>query len=193
MDFREYTVERDGKEIIIKGTITEPVRWDFSIRMCEDDLPGISRVALKKATLGFLLRSMFKRKKDNHWSVPKEDKAEDEKAEAAKATRQEKLAAAKAARAEAKKKADAATAPESSDKGDRGASKPAADVRPPAASSNGTAGAAKSSSGPATGAGTTGKSVSFAKPGTRAPARTSEDADQTENTVAANSMEGNAS
>ncbi|MCZ7631423.1 MAG: hypothetical protein M5U19_21275 [Microthrixaceae bacterium] len=71
MDFREYTVESNGREIVVKGTINEPVHWDFSIRMCEDDLPGITRVVLQKATLKFLIRSIFTRKKENHWSVSK--------------------------------------------------------------------------------------------------------------------------
>ncbi len=47
MDFREYTVIRDGTEVVIHGTIHEPVHWDFSIRLCEDDLPGIAQVALQ--------------------------------------------------------------------------------------------------------------------------------------------------
>lgn len=73
MDFREYTVRRDGKEIVIEGTIREPVHWDFSIRMCEDDLPGVAKLALSKSTIGLMLRSMFKRKKDAHWSLEREE------------------------------------------------------------------------------------------------------------------------
>ena len=38
MDFREYDVIRNGDEILVVGTINEPVHWDFTIRMCEDDL-----------------------------------------------------------------------------------------------------------------------------------------------------------
>ena len=48
MDFREYTVVREGSEIVIQGTITEPVHWDFSIRMCEDDIAGIARVGSRR-------------------------------------------------------------------------------------------------------------------------------------------------
>lgn len=73
MDFREYTVRRDGKEIVIEGTIREPVHWDFSIRMCEDDLPGVAKLAMSKSTIGLMLRSMFKRKKDAHWSLEREE------------------------------------------------------------------------------------------------------------------------
>ncbi|MCE7885538.1 MAG: hypothetical protein DYH08_17055 [Actinobacteria bacterium ATB1] len=84
MDFREYTVVREGNEIVILGTIREPVHWDFTIRMCEDDLAGVTRVALQRPTLGLLLRAAFKRNKDAHWSVD----------------RKEQIAAAKEARKE---------------------------------------------------------------------------------------------
>ena len=68
MDFREYTVRREGDEIVIMGTIHEPVHWDFSIRMCEDDLAGVVQVATRKTMLRWLLRALFKRKRHAHWS-----------------------------------------------------------------------------------------------------------------------------
>jgi hypothetical protein len=68
MDFREYTVRREGEEIVIMGTIHEPVHWDFSIRMCEDDLAGVAQVATRKTMLLWLLRALFKRKRHAHWS-----------------------------------------------------------------------------------------------------------------------------
>jgi len=68
MDFREYTVARDGPELLILGTIHEPVHWDFSIRLCEDDLPGITRVLLRRRMLGWLLRAVFRRDRHAHWS-----------------------------------------------------------------------------------------------------------------------------
>ncbi|KAA0236225.1 MAG: hypothetical protein JJLCMIEE_03258 [Acidimicrobiales bacterium] len=80
MDFREYTVARDGNEIVITGTIREPVHWDFSIRMCEDDLAGVTRVALQRPTLGLILRAMFKRNKDAHWSVDRKEHLEQARA-----------------------------------------------------------------------------------------------------------------
>lgn len=73
MDFREYRVVRDGNEIVVIGTIREPVRWDFSIRMCEDDLAGVARVAIQRPVLGLMLRSLFKRRKAHHWN---QDRAE---------------------------------------------------------------------------------------------------------------------
>jgi hypothetical protein len=68
MDFREYTVVREGRELLILGTIHEPVHWDFSIRLCEDDLPGIVRVALQRRMLGWLLRALLRRTRHAHWS-----------------------------------------------------------------------------------------------------------------------------
>lgn len=90
MDFREYSVSREGNEVVINGTIREPVHWDFSIRMCEDDLPGLIKVAGTRKMLGFLLKAMFKRNRDAHWS----------------GDRDEHLAAVKAA-IEARKEAEA--------------------------------------------------------------------------------------
>ena len=43
MDFREYTVVREGDELVVVGTIRDPINWDFTIRMCEDDLAGLAR------------------------------------------------------------------------------------------------------------------------------------------------------
>lgn len=68
MDFREYTVVREGPEVVIRGTIHEPVHWDFSIRLCEDDLPGIASVATQRTMLGWLLRAVLRRQRHAHWS-----------------------------------------------------------------------------------------------------------------------------
>lgn len=68
MDFREYTVVREGPEVVIRGTIHEPVHWDFSIRLCEDDVPGIARVATQRTMLGWLLRAVLRRERHAHWT-----------------------------------------------------------------------------------------------------------------------------
>jgi len=73
MDFREYVVVREGREIVIRGAIREPVRWDFAIRMCEDDLAGLLKVAGRRTTIGFLLRAAFRRKKAHHWSGDRDE------------------------------------------------------------------------------------------------------------------------
>jgi hypothetical protein len=68
LDFREYAVVREGEEIVVVGTIRDPVNWDFSIRICEDDVAGMLRLASRRATLGLLLRSLFRRRRRHHWS-----------------------------------------------------------------------------------------------------------------------------
>jgi len=67
LDFREYDVIRDGDEVKIVGTIRDPVNWDFSIRVCDDDIGGIVQVMLHRNTLRMALRSLFRRKKKGHW------------------------------------------------------------------------------------------------------------------------------
>lgn len=67
MDFREYVVTNENHELIIRGTIHDPVHWDFTITMCEDDLPGLIRVATRRQTIGLLVRSFFKPRKRHHW------------------------------------------------------------------------------------------------------------------------------
>jgi hypothetical protein len=68
MDFREYEVVREGDEIVVVGTIRDPVNWDFSIRFCEDDITGMTRFAAARHTIGLFLRAIFKRKKHHHWT-----------------------------------------------------------------------------------------------------------------------------
>ncbi len=67
LDFREYEVVREGDELVIVGTIRDPVNWDFSIRLCEDDMVGMIRFAMTRQTIGLVLRSLFKRKRHHHW------------------------------------------------------------------------------------------------------------------------------
>src|SRR5690606_5171557 len=95
----EYDVHVEDGELVISGTIHEPVHWDFSIRMCEDDVPGVARVALRRATLGMLIRASFKRKKRAHWTNGREEHLAQVKARRAEAA---------AKKAEAKKAAEAA-------------------------------------------------------------------------------------
>jgi hypothetical protein len=68
MDFREYAVIREGDEAVIVGTIRDPVNWDFSIRVCQDDIVGMTKLILKPAMIGLLLRSLFRRRKPHHWT-----------------------------------------------------------------------------------------------------------------------------
>ena len=68
MDFREYTVVREGDELVIVGTIRDPINWDFTIRLCEDDVAGMIGLGANRNTLGLLLRRMFRRRPKHHWN-----------------------------------------------------------------------------------------------------------------------------
>jgi hypothetical protein len=67
LDFREYEVVRADDELVVVGTIRDPVNWDFTIRICEDDVPGMTWLVLRRAMVGHLLRALFKRRKRHHW------------------------------------------------------------------------------------------------------------------------------
>ena len=68
MDFREYAVIHEGDEAVIVGTIRDPVNWDFSIRVCEDDIAGMTKLILRPAMIKLLIRSVFRRRKQHHWT-----------------------------------------------------------------------------------------------------------------------------
>jgi hypothetical protein len=68
MDFREYATIREGDEVFVVGMIRDPVNWDFTIRFCEDDIVGMTKLILRPAMLGLLLRSLFRPKKHHHWT-----------------------------------------------------------------------------------------------------------------------------
>jgi hypothetical protein len=55
---------------VVVGTIRDPVNWDFSIRVCEDDVVGLTKLIFRKEMLFLLLRSFFKPRKKNHWTGP---------------------------------------------------------------------------------------------------------------------------
>jgi len=61
MDFREYEVTREGDEVVVSGTIREPVNWDFTIRISGDDIPGMLRLGLHPYTLAMAVRWAFRR------------------------------------------------------------------------------------------------------------------------------------
>jgi hypothetical protein len=63
MDFREYEIARDGDEVVVSGTIREPVNWDFTIHINGDDIPGMLRLGLHRHTLAMAARWVFHRSK----------------------------------------------------------------------------------------------------------------------------------
>jgi hypothetical protein len=70
MDFREYEVINEGRELVIVGTIRDPVTWEFSIRLCQDDISGMAKLILCGRVIRFVLSTLFKRKStvDHHWT-----------------------------------------------------------------------------------------------------------------------------
>ena len=77
MDFREYRAARNGDELVITGSVHEPVHWDFSFRVCQDDVPGLVKMIAGPSMLRFVVSSLLRRKKHHHWSNDlKEHRAE---------------------------------------------------------------------------------------------------------------------
>jgi len=68
MDFREYTVVREGDELVIVGTIRDPISWEFTIRLCEDDVAGMIALGANRNTFGLVMRWLFGRRPKHHWS-----------------------------------------------------------------------------------------------------------------------------
>lgn len=89
MDFREYEISREGDEIVIAGTIREPVTWDFSIRISEEDIPGLLRVGVNHNTLRMGARWFLHRHPKEH-----DDAVAETAADRAVARRQERAARA---------------------------------------------------------------------------------------------------
>jgi hypothetical protein len=72
MDFREYELLLEGDELVVVGTIRDPVSWDFSIRFCEDDYLAIVKLAFHPQTIKAVLRAMLHRAKGHHWGKDRE-------------------------------------------------------------------------------------------------------------------------
>lgn len=62
MDFREYEITREGDDVVVSGTIHEPVNWDFTIRVTGDDIPGMLRLGLHRHTLAMAARWAVRRR-----------------------------------------------------------------------------------------------------------------------------------
>lgn len=52
MDLTKCEITRDGDRYILKGTVVEPVNWEFRITMEPGDVPGLMRTAM---TPGFVV------------------------------------------------------------------------------------------------------------------------------------------
>ncbi len=58
MDFRNYYVERNGGDLLIKGQITDPVYWNFVITVKQDDIRGFANIACKPGFLLYLAKNL---------------------------------------------------------------------------------------------------------------------------------------
>ena len=54
MNFRNYYVEMDHGELLIKGHITSPVMWKFVITIEKNDIRGFANIILKRGFLAYL-------------------------------------------------------------------------------------------------------------------------------------------
>lgn len=57
-DFKNYYTEAENDEVYIKGTITDPVVWDFKITVTREDIPGLTHLILNKNMLKLLLKNL---------------------------------------------------------------------------------------------------------------------------------------
>ena len=81
LDFRNYYVECNEKDLLIKGQITDPVFWNFVITIKRDDIKGLANIFFKLIFLiyigknlhfffKFLFEKIFNREK---YSIPEEE------------------------------------------------------------------------------------------------------------------------
>ena len=62
MDFRSYSVSEDPErgDVLISGTITDPVNWEFRITMTPQDVAGLMKVALSYCMLKLILKNAYR-------------------------------------------------------------------------------------------------------------------------------------
>ena len=58
MDFRNYYVEMDNGNLLIKGRITNPVMWNFVITIEKNDIRGFANIIFKGKFLVYLGRNI---------------------------------------------------------------------------------------------------------------------------------------
>ena len=77
MNFRNFYVEIEDGNLLIKGQIIDPVMWDFVITLEKDDIRGLANIIFKGHFLAYLgkniyyvgiffFEKLFKRKKFEH-------------------------------------------------------------------------------------------------------------------------------
>ena len=64
MDLGEFTVEREGGGVVIKGVTHAPITWETTIRVGPEDVGSIIRMAFRRPVLRLGLRWVLRRKDD---------------------------------------------------------------------------------------------------------------------------------
>ncbi len=62
MNLREFTVERDGRGLLLKGVTHAPITWETTVRIGPRDIGGIIRLALRPSMVGLVLSWVLHRK-----------------------------------------------------------------------------------------------------------------------------------
>lgn len=62
MNLREFTVERDGRGLLLKGVTHAPITWETTVRIGPRDIGGIIRLALRPSMVGLVLSWALHRK-----------------------------------------------------------------------------------------------------------------------------------
>ncbi len=55
VDLCHYSVDMENNDTVIKGVTNEPVQWNFTITLEENDVPGLLNILFKPRTLLFVL------------------------------------------------------------------------------------------------------------------------------------------
>lgn len=55
IDLKDCEIKSENGELVLSGTVQRPVTWEFSIRVSQDDIPGMLKVAMRPKVwkLGF--------------------------------------------------------------------------------------------------------------------------------------------
>jgi len=58
VDFSHYKVVGEEGDTVIKGITDEPIKWEFTARFRDDDIPGLLNILFKPTTLLFVLKNV---------------------------------------------------------------------------------------------------------------------------------------
>ncbi|MCP4750365.1 MAG: hypothetical protein GY866_05705 [Proteobacteria bacterium] len=58
VDFSHYKVVTEEENTVIKGITEHPIKWNFTITLEKEDIPGLLNVLFKPGTLLFLIANI---------------------------------------------------------------------------------------------------------------------------------------